>query len=206
MSCLYCGKKRGLALFKKDGFCSAEHRQLWEERESSNLVQRLIDTPAGGESQSLRLPKRPSADPAATDAPSPPTTRLLDGATPAQPPSSNLPSVISRQPNVAPPTKPAEAAPLLSVNPQAEVVRRVTRLGPVEQPPQTTQRPLPEPIRLPAGPNLEPAALTSEPIKPGGCLYCGKKRGLGFFKKDDFCSAEHRRLWQERESLSLIHI
>ena len=86
MSCLYCGKKRGLALFKKDGFCSAEHRQLWEERESSNLIKRLTDTPDGGDSQSLRLPERPSEKPSASDGSTPPTAKLLEGAHPGASP------------------------------------------------------------------------------------------------------------------------
>ena len=98
MSCLYCGKKRGLALFRKDGFCSAEHRQLWQERESSNLVKRLTDTPDVGNSQSLRLPERPAEKPSAADASTPPKAKLLEGSHPAQPPSSIVPIVISRRP------------------------------------------------------------------------------------------------------------
>ena len=60
MSCLYCGKKRGLSFFRKDDFCSAEHRKLWQERESLNLVQRLTEAPERREGEALRLPERPS--------------------------------------------------------------------------------------------------------------------------------------------------
>ena len=135
MSCLYCGKQRGLALFKKDGFCSAEHRRLWQEREASNLVQRLTEARDGREREPLRLPQRPSVEPAAAELSAGETVKQLgDGK--ATPPSE-VGIVITRQPSVVPVTetprltppepKAADFAPPKSVEPQTPVVRKVTR-------------------------------------------------------------------------------
>ena len=206
MSCLYCGKQRGLALFKKDGFCSAEHRRLWEEREASNLVQRLTEARDGREREPLRLPQRPSVEPAAAELSAGETVKQLgDGK--ATPPSE-VGIVITRQPSVVPVTetprltppepKAADFAPPKSVEPQTPVVRKVNVLRPVHQRPEA---PRIEEVRQPAPSSDVPAETSAGETNAGRCLYCGKRRGLALFKRDDFCSAEHRRLW---ESANLV--
>lgn len=111
MSCLYCGKKRGLALFKKDGFCCAEHRQLWQEREASNLVKRLNEARDGREREPLRLSQRPPVDPAAADVSPGEIVKQLEGAPSTQAPSLDVKIIISRQPYVAPLAETPSAAP-----------------------------------------------------------------------------------------------
>ena len=210
MSCLYCGKKRGLALFKKDGFCSAEHRQLWQERESSNLVQRLIEAPEGREREPLRLPQRPSVDPAAADVSAAEIVKQLEGAPSTQAPSPDVKIIISRQPYVAPVTETPSAAPVepkaadfvpsLSVELQPPVVRK-------SHPGADGRQAIGNPTNLARKRRGTckfwhcTGGLYRRRNQRGGCLYCGKKRGLALFKKDSFCSSEHRQLWEERESL-----
>ncbi len=213
MNCLYCGKKRGLSLFKKDGFCSAEHRRLWQERESSNLVQRLTEAPEGREREPLRLPQRPSVDPAAADVSARDIVKQLEGAPSTQAPSPDVKILISRQPYVAPPAetprpappepKAADIAPPQSLEPQAPVVRKVTPVRRVDKQPEIPHISH-EGVRQPARSGDVPAELTAGQVSAGRCLYCGKKRGLALFKRDNFCSAEHRQLWQERESANLV--
>jgi hypothetical protein len=210
MSCLYCGKKRGLALFKKDGFCSAEHRQLWEEREASNLIQRLNEARDGRERKSLRLPQQPSADPAAAAVSDTKIVKQLEGAPSDQAPSADVKIVVSRQPYVAPVTetptaapaepKAAEFVPPESVEMQRPVARKVTRVQPVDKRLEIP-RISGDNVGLPASSGNVPAGSTAAETKQDRCLYCGKKRGFGLFQWDGFCSANHRKLWQERESL-----
>ena len=208
MSCLYCGKKRGLALFKKDGFCSAEHRRLWEEREASNLVQRLTEARDGREREPLRLPQRPPVDAAAAELSAGETVKQLGDGN-ATPPSE-IGIVITRQSSVVPVTeiprltppepKATDLVPRQSVELERPVVRRVTPVRTVPkqlEPPRISH----EEIRQPARPSDVPAQLPAGEPKDGRCLYCGKKRGLALFKRDDFCSAEHRQLW---ESANLV--
>ena len=211
MSCLYCGKKRGLSFFRKDEFCSAEHRKLWQERESLNLVQRLTEAPERRERESLRLPQRPSVDSAPAQIPAPKGVKQVEGATPAKAPSPDVQIVISRKPYVAPVTEPprpappepkaADIAPPQSLEPQAPVVRKVTPVRTVHTRPETPRISHGE-VRPPASSGGVPAEPTAGQVNAGGCLYCGKKRGL--FSRDNFCSAEHRQLWQERESSNLV--
>jgi len=210
MSCLYCGKKRGLALFKKDGFCSAEHRQLWQEREASNLVQRLNEARDGREREPLRLPQRPSVDPAAADVSAGEIVRQLEGAPSDQAPSPDVKIVISRQAYVAPVTEIPSAAPAErkaanfvppeGVEMQLPVARKVTRVQPGNK-----QLEIPrisrDNVGLPASSGSVPAGSTAPETQEDRCLYCGKKRGFGLFQWDGFCSEKHRKLWQERESL-----
>ncbi len=208
MTCLYCGKKRGLAFFKKDGFCSAEHRQLWQEREASNLVQRLNEARDGRELEPLRLPQPRFIGPAAAELPAGETVKQLGDGTAT--PASEVGIVISRQAYVAPVTetpkpappapKPANFLPPESIEPQTSVVRKVKVLRTVDQQPEAPHISSEE-VRKPAPPSDVPAETSAEETKAGRCLYCGKKRGLALFKRDDFCSAEHRRLW---ESANLV--
>ncbi len=198
MSCLYCGKKRGLAFFRKDEFCSDEHRRLWQERESSNLVQRLTEAPERGEGEPLRLPRQPSVDRAPAQIPAPKGVKQLEGTTPGRAASPDVQIVIARQPYVAPATETPRLAP---PEPKSRRFRTGSKLGTAT--PQLSER---SPHCGRSTRNRKPRTVSHgrRRNQSGGCLYCGKKRGLALFNRDGFCSAEHRQLWQERESSNLV--